>query len=47
MILHCTMLRHNVDDDLDFALMPALKLAEAGKTIQERRIGMLHWRRCW
>ncbi|OXG23626.1 hypothetical protein J008_03696 [Cryptococcus neoformans] len=40
-ILHCTMLRHNAEDDLDFALMPALKLAEAGKTIQERRIGYL------
>lgn len=38
-ILHCSMLRHNVDDDLDFALIPALKLAESGKTIQERRIG--------
>lgn len=38
-ILHCSMLRHNVDDDLDFALIPALKLAEGGKTIQERRIG--------
>nr|KIR84226.1 hypothetical protein I308_05641 [Cryptococcus tetragattii IND107] len=40
-ILHCSMLRHNVDDDLDFALIPALKLAESGKTIQERRIGYL------
>lgn len=28
-----------MDDDLDFALIPALKLAESGKTIQERRIG--------
>lgn len=38
-VLHCAMLRHNVDDDLDFALIPALKLAESGKTIRERRIG--------
>lgn len=28
-----------MDDDLDFALIPALKLAESGKTIRERRIG--------
>ncbi|KJD99639.1 hypothetical protein I311_06774 [Cryptococcus gattii NT-10] len=40
-VLHCSMLRHNVDDELDFALIPALKLAESGKTIQERRIGYL------
>ncbi|WVQ76389.1 hypothetical protein IAR50_006055 [Cryptococcus sp. DSM 104548] len=41
-VLHCTALRHDCRDDLDFVLIPALKLAEGGKSVQERRIGYLY-----
>jgi hypothetical protein len=35
------MIRHDTDVDLDFGLVHALHLAESGKTIQEKRVGML------
>ncbi|WVF70367.1 hypothetical protein IAT40_005157 [Kwoniella sp. CBS 6097] len=41
-LLHCSMLRHRTDDDLEFALLYALQLAEGGRTIGERRIGYLY-----
>ncbi|WVQ97544.1 hypothetical protein IAU59_004658 [Kwoniella sp. CBS 9459] len=41
-LLHCSMLRHRTDDDLEFALVYALQLAEGGRTIGERRIGYLY-----
>ncbi|ODO01938.1 hypothetical protein L198_02668 [Cryptococcus wingfieldii CBS 7118] len=41
-VLHCTALRHDCSDDLEFVLIPALKLAEGGKSVQEKRIGYLY-----
>ncbi|WWD21853.1 hypothetical protein CI109_106341 [Kwoniella shandongensis] len=38
-LLHCTMLRYDTEDDVDFALVHAIQLAESGKNIAERRIG--------
>ncbi|WVQ81698.1 hypothetical protein IAT38_003823 [Cryptococcus sp. DSM 104549] len=40
-LLHCAMIRHRTDDDLEFALVPALQLAEAGGSVAERRVGYL------
>ncbi|KAK8846534.1 hypothetical protein IAR55_005620 [Kwoniella newhampshirensis] len=41
-LLHCAMLRHDSHEDLDFALVHAIHLAEGGKSIAERRIGYLY-----
>nr|XP_019047754.1 hypothetical protein I302_04371 [Kwoniella bestiolae CBS 10118]OCF26684.1 hypothetical protein I302_04371 [Kwoniella bestiolae CBS 10118] len=41
-LLHCLMLRHRTDDDVDFALISALQLAEGGRTLAERKIGYLY-----
>ncbi|WWC87415.1 uncharacterized protein L201_002304 [Kwoniella dendrophila CBS 6074] len=41
-LLHCVMLRHRAEDNVDFALVSALQLAEGGQTIAERRIGYLY-----
>lgn len=38
-LLHVASVRKRTGDDLDFALVPALQLAEGGKTIKERRLG--------
>lgn len=37
-VLHCSMMGHRTQD-VEWALMPALQLAEGGKTLRERRIG--------
>lgn len=34
------MIRHDTSTDLEFALIHALQLAESGRTIQEKRIGI-------
>lgn len=39
-LLHCAMIRQEASADLDFALVHGLKLAEGGKTLRDRRIGM-------
>jgi hypothetical protein len=39
-LLHITVIRTDVSDDLNFAMIHALQLAESGGTIQDRRIGM-------
>ncbi|KAK6904286.1 hypothetical protein I203_107802 [Kwoniella mangroviensis CBS 8507] len=41
-LLHCLMLRHRTEEDVEFALVSALQLAEGGRTIAERRIGYLY-----
>jgi len=44
-LLHCSMMGGTAHK-LDWALMPALQLAEGGKTVDERRIGaskLLRW----
>ncbi|ORX36094.1 armadillo-type protein [Kockovaella imperatae] len=45
-LLHCQSIRHDISTDFAFALLPALGLAEAGKTIYERRIGYLYLSEC-
>lgn len=37
-LLHCATVTHT-PLDLDFALVPALKLAEGGRNMRERRMG--------
>lgn len=39
-LLYCTTTVHSADIDLDFALHHAITLAESGKTVQDKRIGM-------
>lgn len=39
MLLHISVMRVDTSDDMNFALIHALKLAESGRTIHERRIG--------
>jgi hypothetical protein len=39
-LLHIAMIRHDTSTDMEFALVHALHLAESGRTIQEKRIGM-------
>ncbi|WWC58926.1 uncharacterized protein I303_101471 [Kwoniella dejecticola CBS 10117] len=41
-LLHCQSLRHRTDEDTEFALVPALQLAEGGRSLVERRIGYLY-----
>ncbi|OCF33953.1 hypothetical protein I316_04299 [Kwoniella heveanensis BCC8398] len=41
-LLHCSMLRHRTDNDIEIALVYALQLAEGGRTLSERRIGYLY-----
>lgn len=38
-LLHISVLRTDTSDDLDFAVVHALHLAESGRTLHERRIG--------
>nr|XP_019008999.1 uncharacterized protein I206_06687 [Kwoniella pini CBS 10737]OCF47780.1 hypothetical protein I206_06687 [Kwoniella pini CBS 10737] len=41
-LLHCQMLRHRTEDNIEFAFVPALQLAEGGHTLAERRTGYLY-----
>ncbi|WVN88925.1 uncharacterized protein L203_104140 [Cryptococcus depauperatus CBS 7841] len=41
-LLHCGILRHDTNDDLNFALVPALQLAAGGRNLSEKRIGYLY-----
>ncbi|WWD08222.1 hypothetical protein V865_006333 [Kwoniella europaea PYCC6329] len=41
-LLHCLMLRHRTEGDVELAMVSALQLAEGGRTIAERRIGYLY-----
>ncbi|WRT65256.1 uncharacterized protein IL334_002199 [Kwoniella shivajii] len=41
-LLHCQILRHRVEDNVEFALVSALQLAEGGRSLSERRIGYLY-----
>jgi len=36
------MIRYSTDEKLEFALVSALQVAEAGRTMKERRIGKSH-----
>lgn len=38
-LLHVAVMRTDTSDDLSFAMIHALQLAETGRTIQDRRIG--------
>ncbi|KAK4686473.1 hypothetical protein P7C73_g3652, partial [Tremellales sp. Uapishka_1] len=41
-LLNIAMIRTRLDESLEFALVPALQLAEGGKNVRDRRIGYLY-----